>query len=111
LPSALDDAYPTAQTSLGVRASTPASAVCPAAAGSVIDTQLVPFQRSASGRNGALWMSLVAYPTAQASARPVASTAARYSYAAVMGAATTRQLPPERSRINLRRLLDEFGST
>ena len=101
---------PTAHTSLGVRASTPANAVLPAA-GSVIETQLVPVQRSASGTNGALWMLLEAEPTAQASADPVASTAVRRSYAATVGAAETRQLPPARWRISLRRLADELGST
>src|SRR4051794_33708685 len=101
---------PTAHTSLGVRASTPVSAV-PAVAGSVIEAQLVPFQCSASGTSGALWISLVAEPTAHASADPVASTAARVSYAAVIGAAGTRQLPPARSRISFRRLVDEFGPT
>ena len=80
-------------------------------AGSVIEAQLVPFQRSASGTRGALWMSLVAEPTAQASAGPVASTAARCSYVATLGAAETRQLPPARWRISFRRLIDEVGST
>src|SRR4051794_1684833 len=101
---------PTAHTSLGVRASTPAKAVLPVA-GSVVDTQLVPFHRSVSGTNGALWMSLLAEPTAQASASPVASTAASCSYAATVGAAETRQVPSARRRISFRRLIDEFGST
>src|SRR4051812_39435621 len=108
-PSAFED-DPTAHTSLGVRASTPVNAV-PAGAGSVMETQLVPFQRSVSGTSGPVWMSLVAEPTAQASASPVASTAARVSYVATLGAAEMRQLPPARWRISLRRLLDEVGST
>src|SRR4051812_31761385 len=108
VPSAFED-DPTAHTSLGVRASTPASAVLPVA-GSVAGTQLAPFQRTASGTSGALWILLVAEPTAQASAGPVASTAARCSYAATIGAVETRQLPPVRWRISFRRLVDEFGS-
>jgi hypothetical protein len=69
-----------------VRASTPVNAVFPGA-GSVFETHVVPFQRNASGTSGALCMSLEAEPTAQASADPVASTAARRSYAATIGAA------------------------
>ena len=45
LPSALED-DPTAHTSVGVRASTPVNAV-PAGAGSLVEAQPVPFQRSA----------------------------------------------------------------
>src|SRR4051812_29552168 len=97
-PSAFDD-DPTAHTSVGVRASTPVNAVLPVAGG-FIDTQLVPFQRSASGTSGALWMSLVAEPTAQASDDPVASIAERVSYVATIGAAELCQLPPTRWRIS-----------
>src|SRR5262245_36188169 len=77
----------------------------------VIDAQLAPFQRRTSGASGALWMSLVAEPTAQTSAVPVASTAARVSYVATVGAAETCQVPPVRWSTSARRLLAELGST